>query len=65
MNNLIGKQISEVKQIASNVIFLVMNDGSTFSIESECVVSTPYGDIYGPTIVELNNEEVEEYLTDN
>jgi hypothetical protein len=62
-SNLVGKQIAEVRKIASNVMVLIMGDGSTFALGAECVVATQYGDIYGPTIRELNKEEIEEYLT--
>lgn len=61
-SNLVGKQIAEVREIASNVMVLIMDDGSTFALGAECVVATQHGNIYGPTIKELNEEEKKEYL---
>jgi hypothetical protein len=62
---LIDKTISKVERLACNLVVLTMDDKSIYSLETECFVSTPYGDIYGPLVSRITEEEylelVEEY----
>lgn len=56
--DLIGKQIADVREVAVNVMVLIMSDGSAFALESELFSATQYGNIYSPRIRELNEEEL-------